>query len=125
MVKVLCIDDDESVARLMAEMVEFVGRNYGGYEAVICMDAFDAIGAIREPLVKAVVTDYMMPKLDGLEFLVVVQEQRPDIRRVLLTAAPNETPVREARKSMLAHTVVSKPPSIRDMELALAWLGNS
>jgi CheY-like chemotaxis protein len=122
MVKVLCIDDDESVARLMAEMVEFVGRNYGGYEAVTCMDTFEAIEHLKDRRIRAVVSDYMMPKLDGLEFLVVVQEQRPDVRRILLTAAPNESAVKDAKRSMLAMSVVAKPPSIRDMELALAWL---
>lgn len=116
--KVLCVDDDVSVARLIFDVVEFCGHH-----PVIITKAIDAAARyIGDDSVRAVLTDYMMPGLDGIELLMIWQERRPLVRRVLITAAPNEEVVREAQRSGVAQMVVAKPPTIADMKLALAWL---
>jgi len=116
--RVLCIDDDETVARLIADVVEFCG-----YEPIIETDSMKATTQhLRDKKIFAVITDYMMPRLDGVDVLAIWQEQRPEVRRVLITAAPQEQAVREAGKSTIAQMVIAKPPSIADIKMALAWL---
>lgn len=118
MAKVLCIDDDETVARLIAEVVEFCGHT-----SVIETNSIEAATThLRDSQIAAVLTDFMMPALDGIDLLTIWQEQRPQVRRVLITAAPNEAPVKAAGRSGLAQMVIAKPPSIADVKLAVAWL---
>ena len=116
-VKVLCIDDDVTVAQMIADIVAYCRQ-----ELVVLSDSFDVVNHLTDPNMKVVLTDYMMPKLDGLEVLTLVQERRPDVRRVLITAAPHEALVREAFKTQLAQLVIAKPPTIADIKLAVAWL---
>lgn len=118
MALVLCLDDDDSVARLVADVVEFCK-----HEPILETNALDAVSRwLREPQLKAVCTDYMMPRMDGIEVLALFQESRPDVRRVLITAAPQEEAVRAAERSQVVQLVIAKPPSIGDLRLALAWL---
>lgn len=70
----------------------------------------------------AAIVDLMMPRLDGLEVLAQLQESQPATRRILLTAAPTERSVREALTSGVVQLLVSKPPTLSDLQLALAWL---
>jgi DNA-binding NtrC family response regulator len=114
---VLVVDDDESVARLVAKIVEFC-RHY----PIVEDDPFEAAQILRAHKIGAVLTDYMMPKLDGLELLTIAQESSPQTRRVLITAAPNEEAVKAAAKSGLVQMVIAKPPGIAEVEQALAWL---
>lgn len=116
--RVLCIDDDESVARLIADVVEFCG-----HEPILETDSMDAVTKhTKDQSIKAVLTDYMMPRLDGIDLLVIWQESRPDVRRILITAAPSEGAVREAGRSGVAQMIIAKPPNIADIKMALAWL---
>jgi len=117
MAKVLVVDDDESVARLVAEVVAFCKHT-----PVVFDDPFAAALALREQEFGAMLTDYMMPRLDGIELLSIAQETSPRTRRVLITAAPNEELVREALRAGLAQMVIAKPPSIADIRHSLAWL---
>lgn len=117
MAKVLCIDDDEVVARLVAEVVEFCGHS-----PIVETDAVKAAGMVREQNIAAVLSDYMMPRLDGIDILVIWQQSRPSVRRVLITAAPHEAEVRDALRSGVAQMVIAKPPGIADIKMALAWL---
>lgn len=117
MAKVLCIDDDVTVAVASGRVVEFCG-----HEPVIVVNSIDAALHIRDLQVRAVLVDFMMPRMDGLEVLTVWQEQRPDVRRVLLTAAPHESEVVAAVRSGLVQLLIAKPPGIADIEKALLWL---
>lgn len=115
---VLCVDDDVAIAALVAEVVRFCKL-----EAEVHSDPIAAAARLRDPRIGAVLTDLMMPRLDGVELLSIAQEQRPDVRRVLITAAPNEEVVKEAVRAGVVQMVIAKPPGISDIKLALAWLG--
>lgn len=118
MALILCIDDDLSVAQLIAEMVESKG-----HEPVTETDPVDAVQRwIRSPKIVAVLTDFMMPKLDGVELLSAFMEARPEVRRVLITAAPHEDAVRRAKKDGVIQMLIAKPPSFSDIKQALLWL---
>ena len=118
MSRVLCIDDDESVARLIADVVAFCKQ-----EPVVETDAVDSVRKhIQDNNVKAVLCDLLMPRMDGIEVLGLWMESRPDVRRVLITAAPKEERIREALREGIVQMVIEKPPNIADIRMALAWL---
>jgi DNA-binding NtrC family response regulator len=116
MASVLVVDDDAEIARLVGRIVEFCGHT-----PLIVTDSFDVILHHRRGH-QAAVIDYLMPRFDGLELLASIQEVEPSCRRILLTAAPDEAAVREALRTGIVQRVIEKPPSLLDMENALAWL---
>lgn len=118
MALVLCLDDDATVARMVADVVK-----YCKHEAVVETSSIDAVARwVKDPRVKAVITDFLMPKLDGIELLTCFKDSRQDVRRVLITAAPEMSVVRRAEADGTCQMVICKPPTISDIQLALAWL---
>lgn len=116
---VLCIDDDLTVARMVADVCRFAG-----HETVIETSSIDALTKwLHESRLQAVIADYMMPKLDGIEVLIVFRDTRPDVRRILITAAATELEaVRKAEADGTIQMTIAKPPTIGDIKLAVSWL---
>lgn len=119
MALVLCIDDDLTIARMVADVCRFAG-----HETAIETSSIDALTKwVHDHRVKAVVTDLLMPKLDGIELLIVFRDLRPEVRRVLITAAPTEQEsVRKAEADGTVQMTIAKPPTISDIRLAVSWL---
>lgn len=115
--KVLCLDDDLAVAKLIARLVESCG-----HKAVALTDPFEVTAHLSDPTVKAVLSDLVMPLRDGISVLSEVQTLRPDVRRVLVTAAPHGFLVLDAVRTGRVQQVVAKPPSRADIGAAVAGL---
>ncbi len=86
---VLTVDDDPAVSRAVARDLR---RRYGDrYRIVRAESASDGLDALRQMklrgnLVAAILADYRMPELNGIEFLEQAMDIYPGARRVLLTA---------------------------------------
>ena len=86
---VLTVDDDPAVSRAVARDLR---RRYGDrYRIVRAESASDALDALRQmklrgDVVAAILADYRMPELNGIEFLEQAMDIYPGARRVLLTA---------------------------------------
>ncbi len=78
---VLVVDDDhanlESVARIFQRE---------GLKTLSCTNGKEALEQLRKPEVAVMVTDLMMPGMDGQELLRVARTLRPDVEVVLMTA---------------------------------------
>jgi thioredoxin reductase (NADPH) len=85
----LTVDDDPGVSRAVARDLR---RRYGQEFRIIRADsAMDALDALRElklrgDVVAAMLADYRMPQLNGIEFLEQAMDLFPRARRALLTA---------------------------------------
>lgn len=117
MARVLCLDDDVVIARMVAEVVRYLG-----HEPVIETDSVDAILKHARAGFGAAIVDLLMPRLSGVEVLAAFMDGTPSCRRVLLTASPDDSGAIRARGEGVIQLIVSKPPSITDLRLALAWL---
>src|SRR5580698_4633617 len=86
---VLTVDDDPAVSRAVARDLR---RRYGDqYRIVRAESAASALEALRQmklrgDLVAAILADYRMPELNGIEFLEQAMDIYPAARRALLTA---------------------------------------
>ncbi|HEY6422747.1 MAG TPA: FAD-dependent oxidoreductase [Pseudonocardiaceae bacterium] len=85
----LTVDDDPGVSRAVArDLRRRYGENYRVVRADSALDALDALKEIKrrgEP-VAAILADYRMPQLNGVEFLEQAMDLFPRARRALLTA---------------------------------------
>jgi thioredoxin reductase (NADPH) len=86
---ILTVDDDPGVSRAVARDLR---RRYGQrYRIVRAESGADALDALRQmklrgDLVAAILADYRMPGMNGIEFLERAMDVYPGARRVLLTA---------------------------------------
>jgi thioredoxin reductase (NADPH) len=85
----LTVDDDPAVSRAVARDLR---RRYGQeYRVLRAESGADALSALRELALRgepvaAVLADYRMPQMDGVELLEQAMDLFPTARRVLLTA---------------------------------------
>lgn len=85
----MTVDDDPVVSRAVARDLR---RRYGAdYRIVRAESGRDALGAIRELVLRgepvaAILADYRMPEMNGIEFLEQAMDIAPHARRALLTA---------------------------------------
>ena len=86
---VLTVDDDPSVSRAVARDLR---RRYGADYRIMRSDSGEeALQAIREVVLRgeqiaAILADYRMPRMNGVDFLEQAMDLVPQARRALLTA---------------------------------------
>ena len=81
MFKILVVEDDKELNRTVCSFL-----NHSGYEATGCLDANDAYNAMYNNTFDLIVSDIMMPKIDGFEFAKTVRELNADIPILFMTA---------------------------------------
>lgn len=81
MFKVLVVEDDRELNRTVCSFL-----NSSGYEAVGCLNVPDAYDALYENLFDIIISDIMMPEIDGFEFAENVRELNKDIPILFMTA---------------------------------------
>ncbi len=81
MFKILVLEDDRT---LNCSVCSFLSQN--GYEPKGCLCACDAYDAMYESVFDLIVSDIMMPDIDGFEFVRTVREINRDIPILFMTA---------------------------------------
>jgi len=77
----LLVDDELENLRSLGEILHRFG-----YTVIARPDAVSALSVIRDGAhIDLVVTDYRMPGLDGLEFLIHLKQTLPDVPVIMLT----------------------------------------
>ena len=81
MFKILVVEDDKDLNRTVCAFL-----NQSGYEAVGCLDANAAYDAMYAEVFDLIVSDIMMPGIDGFEFARTVRELNTQIPILFITA---------------------------------------
>lgn len=82
MFQILVLEDDRELNR---SLCSFLNRN--GYETVGCLSANEAFDAMYGGTIfDLILSDIMMPGIDGFSFAKTVREQNPDIPILFVTA---------------------------------------
>lgn len=82
MFKLLVVEDDRELNKTVCSYL-----NQNGYEAVGCLSATEAYDVMYGgTLVDLIISDIMMPEIDGFEFARTVRELNTDIPILFLTA---------------------------------------
>lgn len=78
--RILIVDDDESILNLLAQFFQRIGLEFrtatNGREALDVMDGFP---------VTVLITDLIMPQIDGFELMKQVKEAWPDVDVIVMT----------------------------------------
>lgn len=81
MFKILVVEDDRD---LLHAAVAHLNQN--GYQAVGCLSASDAYDAMENTSFDMIISDIMMPEIDGFEFASSVREVNREIPILFMTA---------------------------------------
>jgi two-component system response regulator AtoC len=111
MARLLLVDDEPAMLFALKELAE--SRNY---EAVLARSGAEALAHLDG--VDAVVTDYSMPEMDGVQLLKSIRDRDESLPVVMLTAHGSERLAVRAMKAG-AYEYVTKPLDIDEMGLVL------
>ncbi len=100
----LLIVDDETVIRKVLER-HFLAK---GYEVVTAIHGKDAITKLDQQKFDIVISDLLMPEMDGFELLRFLREEYPLIRVIIMTGAVSLDNMLACLKDG-AFTFVTKP----------------
>ena len=81
MFRILVVEDDKDMNKSVCSFL-----NHSGYEATGCLNANDAYDAMYERVFDLIITDVMMPGIDGFEFVKTVRTLNEDIPILFMTA---------------------------------------
>ena len=81
MFKILVVEDDRDLNRTVCAFL-----NASGYEATGCLNANDAYDAMYATMFDLIVSDIMMPGIDGFEFARTVRTLNENIPILFMTA---------------------------------------
>lgn len=81
MFKILVVEDERDLNKTVCSFL-----NHSGYEATGCLNAMDAYDAMAENVFDLIVSDIMMPGIDGFEFAKTVRELNEDIPILFMSA---------------------------------------
>ena len=81
MFKILVVEDDADMNRSVCTFL-----NQSGYESTGCLNAEDAYDAMYETVFDLIVSDIMMPRIDGFEFVKTVRSLNENIPILFMTA---------------------------------------
>ena len=81
MINILVVEDDVKLNKVVCAAL-----NGSGYRAIGCLAAAEAFDAMVDNLVDLIISDIMMPKMDGFEFATAIREQNKLIPILFMTA---------------------------------------
>ncbi len=81
MFKILVVEDDKELNRTVCAFL-----NQSGYEAIGCLNANEGYDALYENVFDLIVSDIMMPGINGFEFTADVREMNKEIPILFMTA---------------------------------------
>lgn len=92
--KILLLDDDQDLLELYREILQRLPEHP---EIKTATSAARAIAMLEAEPIDLLVTDIVMPKMDGLQLLTIVRQRWPQLRTVIVTAVQGDQIKRRAR----------------------------
>jgi DNA-binding NtrC family response regulator len=107
---ILVIDDEDVIRKALDKFLR--GQ---GYHVLLASDGEKGLQLIQSENVDAVIVDLQMPKVSGMEVVKKIQETKPDVVRVVMTAHGTIPSAIEAIKSGAYH-YLTKPFELDEIE---------
>lgn len=114
--RLLLVDDDESTRLILRRFLESAREGLVVEEAA---NGEDAIRLLKERAFDAVLSDYRMGLITGIDVLQFALKTRPEAARVLMTGFADPALEGAARHRAQVHAFLEKPISTREFESLL------
>lgn len=87
MTSVLVIEDELMIQNLLGRLFEMEG-----YEVLKASDGKKGLDVFREHHADLIITDIIMPEMDGLEVTRTVREEDPDVKIIAISGGGRDAP---------------------------------
>jgi two-component system response regulator (stage 0 sporulation protein F) len=114
MSRILVVDDEAAIRTLLRRKLEGTG-----HEVTEAENGAEAIALLRTTGFDLVLTDILMPERDGLEVLMFLQREQPDLPCVVLSSPSNHVYL-ESGRLMGAVDVLQKPFTLEQVAEVVA-----
>ena len=110
--RILVIDDEPRIRELLREILE-----QDGHKVTCAADGVEGMEQYRKEQHDLVITDVFMPEKSGLETILELREEFPQVRIIAMTGwdSPNELDVLDMTKRRGADAVLPKPLRPQDV----------
>ena len=106
---ILIVDDDPEVLNLLRFVLEAEG-----YDIRSARNGREAMARLKEAPVGIILTDLAMPEQDGIETILAVRKEYPNLR-VIAMSGTFATSVLDAARHLGAEAVLAKPIEVDEM----------
>ncbi len=112
-VVILIVDDDDLVLKTLNVLITSLG-----YSCLLASDGLEAVEILREKQCDLVLSDVLMPNMDGLELLAYVREKYPKIDVIVATGFSEQASYADVIKAG-AIDFIKKPIDQAELEAKL------
>lgn len=102
---IVIVDDEELVLTSLSSFLSLETK----YNLKTFTSAKKALEYIKGNNVNLVVSDYLMPEMDGISFLIKVRELRPEVPRIILTGYADKENAIKAINQVGLFQYIEKP----------------
>ena len=103
--RIMVVDDEDYILKALRRVL----ADREDWEVETYTDPNQALRRARTTVFDAVITDYRMPDLDGIELLQALREMQPDTIRILLTGVIDIDTLMSAINQASAFRFIPKP----------------
>ena len=115
-VKILCVDDESSVLKSLERL--FLDTDY---EIITAESGDEGLEMLKnEPTIQLVISDYRMPKMNGVDFLREVYRLRPDTVRIVLSGYADTAAIVEAINEGQIYKFIPKPWNDDELKVTIS-----
>ncbi|MCB0265901.1 MAG: response regulator [Calditrichaeota bacterium] len=112
---VVLVDDEEMVLTSLSSFLMLETE----YEVHTFTSAKEALDFIKKNPVDIVISDYLMPEMDGISFLGKVRDVKPEIPRIILTGYADKENAIKAINEVGLYQYIEKPWENDDLLIIL------
>lgn len=105
MYRIMVVDDEDYILKALNRIL----GAQDNWEVETYTDPVEALKRARTTVFDAVITDFRMPEMDGIEFLRALRDIQPDTIRILLTGVIDIDTLMSAINQASAFRFVPKP----------------
>jgi len=112
--KILLVDDEKNVLSALKRV--FRQENY---QVITANNGEEALQLLEQQKIQLMISDYMMPKMNGAELLKITREKHPDMIRIMLTGHADTSAVMAAIKEGAVYKFILKPWNDDDLRITV------
>lgn len=112
---ILLVDDEEMVVTSIKSFLTLETD----YEVAAFTSPKEALEFVRKTKIDLVISDYLMPDIDGIEFLGQVKDIQPEATRILLTGYADKENAIKAINDVGLYQYIEKPWENDDLRLII------
>jgi DNA-binding NtrC family response regulator len=112
---IVLVDDEEMVLKSLRSILSLETD----YDVQTFLRAGEALEFIEKSDVDLVISDYLMPEMDGISFLAKVREIKPEIPRIILTGYADKENAIKAINEVGLYQYIEKPWDNEDLMIII------